>query len=540
MQEPPGPFERVIQTEPPSRDRAAEIIVVAGIVLGLFMLILVLPPISILDNGGDDNSSSGPVTATARDEMPPAPAGFEPVSALYDLTSSEPVNRAATVGVELTSEQAADTELFLYTYQDETWTQVGTAVVVAEGNAASGEVDPLPGNVAVFRRSGEASRAVIGSLPANADADEALLDMLTTLSPQGYTLSSDGSIAGEVAALPEGLDAAIVPTIGADTDTLTAVLSSEETRAAHVDAIAGLVEDNDYAGIDLDYRTLNAEGGADFVALVTSLSGRLEQAGKTLSLTLPAPVLRGSDWDTRGFDWDALAPLADALKVVPDGDPGTYYGTLNDALGYLVPRAGASKLYVTVDPLSHESTTEGVRSLTLTDALAIASVPAVDVEQPVSPGSDVQLSGQNLSDQSGGSPLHWDDTAKAVAFSYVGAGGQRTVWLANTFSVTATLELAERYQLGGVFVADVSSVAGAAGISGAVAQYRSGGDIEPTQPNGELLLPHWSATDGTLDNETGAAVRWQAPDSAGEYTVTLIVSDGAARVGQEIHLSVGP
>jgi len=539
MQE-PGPFEHVFQTDTsPSRDRAAAIIVAAGILLGLFLLILVLPPISILDNGGN-GSVSGPVTAIARDEMPPVPAGYDAVSALYDLRSQEPVDRAATVGVQLTSPQPTTEELYLYTYQNEAWHQVGTATVVADGNAASGDVDSLPSNVAVFRK-GEASRSVLGSLPADGELDQSALGTLTTLNPQGYTLNGDGSIGGSLTALPDNLTVALAPTISAtDSDTLGSILSSDAGRAAHIEAIVALVNDNDYAGIDLDYRALDPQDSDDFVTFVTALSEQLQQANRTLTMTLPAPVKQGTSWDTRGFDWDKLAPLVDVIKVTtPGGDPGAYYTALNEALAYLVPRVGSSKLFVTIDSLSREQSSEGVRSLTLTDALTLASTPAVQGDTSVDSGASVSAYGQNLSDQSGGSVLHWDDTAKAVTFTYTGGGGQRSVWLANAFSESFKLDLAQRYQLGGVAIEDVSTGAGGSNVMAAVSQYASSGSVQLVEPNGQLLQPHWTASGGTLQSDTGPNVTWQAPAAAGDYTLTLIVSDGAVRLGQELQLAVG-
>jgi hypothetical protein len=250
-------------------------------------------------------------------------------------------------------------------------------------------------------------------------------------------------------------------------------------------------------------------------------------------------VKQDAGWDARGFAWETLAPLVDAIKVVPGGDPGTYYSTLNDALAYLVPRVGSRKLYVTIDSLSREQSSEGVRSLTLTGALTLASVPAVQGDTPVSSGAPVSLYGQNLSELSGGSVLHWDSAAKAVTFTYTGGGGQRSVWLANAFSESFKLDLAKRYQLGGVAIEDVSTGASDSNVLAAVAQYASSGDVQLVEPNSQLLEPHWTASGGTLQSDTGPNITWLAPDAAGDYTLTLIVSDGTIRLGQELRLSVG-
>ena len=61
MEEEQGPFDRILQPEPPKEgDRAAIVIVAAGIVLGLILLLLVLPPISILDDDGEATGMSYP------------------------------------------------------------------------------------------------------------------------------------------------------------------------------------------------------------------------------------------------------------------------------------------------------------------------------------------------------------------------------------------------------------------------------------------------------------------------------------------------
>jgi hypothetical protein len=156
----------------------------------------------------------------------------------------------------------------------------------------------------------------------------------------------------------------------------------------------------------------------------------------------------------------------------------------------------------------------------------------------VAPGATVQALGQNLAAATGGGELHWDDAIRSVTFSYTGAGGGRTVWLANVFSESFRLELAQRYELGGVAIDDVSTRGADAAIWPAVRQYAQTGDVALATPNGSLLTPSWTADGGTLASESGASVSWQAPAEAGTYTLTLVVSDGVTRVGQQIAIPV--
>ena len=181
-----------------------------------------------------------------------------------------------------------------------------------------------------------------------------------------------------------------------------------------------------------------------------------------------------------------------------------------------------------------------MRTLTLTEALSLASTPIAQPSGSVAPEATVQLIGQNLAAELGASELRWDDEARAVVFSYAGLGGERTVWIANVFSEAFKLDLARRYQLGGVAVADVSQSAADANIWSAVRQYAETGEVVLIEPNGVLLQPQWTATGGTLESYSGATVTWRAPAESGVYTLTLIVSDGVMRVGQRLQLQVEP
>ena len=539
-----GPFDRILQSEEPQhQDRAARIIVGVTIVLGLVLLILVLPPISIFSDG-DRPAVVG--LATEREELPPPPPGFVAVSSLLDF--SAPGQGTLRV-VNLSTSVEDGVALTFFTYQDGEWSKVGDAVAVsgdavavADGNAAEGEVPALPANVAVFRPR-EETRLILGSLPAGAELDERALAVLTTLNPAGFVPAPNGSIAGGVQ-LPAELPVPVAPTISAlappEADALNTILASSDLRATHVQAILALARENGFAGIDLDYRAIDPVRRDDFVAFVQELSSGLRGDGLSLSLTIPLPVRQGQDWDLRGFDWEALAPLVDAIKLAPEPDQDRYYQRLEDVLDFLVPTVGASKLILTVGPLSRERSAEGVRTLTLTQALALASTPVLEDEGPVAPEAVVRAAGQNLAEEQGASGLFWDDTARAIVFTYAGLGGARTVWVANVFSEGFKLELAGRHQLGGVVVEDVSRPAGEANIWPAVQQYAQAGEVALAKPNGELLQPQWVASGGTLESDTGPSVTWRAPAEAGTYTLTLIVSDGVLRVGQRLQIAVQP
>ena len=538
-----GPFEQVSRSEPPQKlpDRTATIIVVAGIALGLLLLLLVLPPISIL--GDDDGSSlSGSVVTVPAAEFPAPPAGFEAMSVLFEISTEGPVlNPRLTL--DLLGSVSADTDLTVFTYENDRWEQLGEAVVIAEGTAAQVEMPVLPGNVAVFRAAVE-TRAVIGTLRPGDEIDPRALSALTELRLSGFEPASDGRISGGPVQTPEGVTVPVVALISASepsqTEPINTILASPELRAAHVQALVELVENTELSGIHLDYRMVDRLRGDEFLDLVQGLSSELLGRDATLSLTLALPERQGEEWETHGMDWAALASVADSITLATDTvAPDEYYDRLEALLGFLVPQVGSSKLLLSVEPLSRERGVDGSRLLTLTEALSLASTPVLDQQGAVAPEELVQAMGQNLASEAGASGLRWDDVSRSVTFAYVGSGGERRVWLTNVLSVAFKLDLGSRYQLAGVAVNDVSTRPDDANIWPAAVQYVNTGSVDLVRPNGELLKPRWTASGGVLESDVGALVGWRAPAEPGTYVLTLIVSDGVVRVGQEMSVSVG-
>jgi spore germination protein YaaH len=319
-------------------------------------------------------------------------------------------------------------------------------------------------------------------------------------------------------------------------DALNTIMGSQELRTSHVQALLAFARENNVPGVQLDYRALDAALGAGFTAFVEELAAGLQGEGRALDLMLPMPVQQGETWDTRGFDWTALAAAADAL--VPAFDAAQPYAQLESAVAYMVARAGGGKLLLSVSSLSHEQSTEGVRALPLGEALTLASSPVAETDTAVTPGSTLRASAQNLSPALGGSGPAWDQATRSVVFSYPGAGGERTVWIGNVFSESFKLDLAQRHQLAGVVVDDVSRAAGEANIWPAVQAYAESGEVTLSEPNGDLLTPRWLASGGSFASDAGSEVDWQAPAESGDYTLTLVVSDGVVRVGQELLVPV--
>jgi hypothetical protein len=544
-----GPFDPLLKegarATPP--DRAAVYVIGTIVGLAILLLVLVLPPVSVLSRGGGGGSASrGPAsspgnastyTSTVRSGMPKLPPGLVAASALFDLAAPADKRGASRLTIPLRDKQTDQRDLALYTYDGGKWQRLSDAALLASGSAARGEVSALPGNVAVLRRT-RTSLQVAGLITAGSTVSPEAGATLTTLHPLAFIPAVNGDLLGQPPAVPPASYTLVPGIAGPDVDVVNTIMRSADVRQRHTTAIAEAVKQGNFAGIDVDYREVSPSLKDQYIDFVSKLSDALHADHRTLTLTLPMPASKDGAVDAGAYDWAKLGPLADSIDIAGGLDQELYFQDADAGLKYVIGKVDASKLLLTISSLSIERGGDGLRTLSLGDALTLASQVSVDNSGDIAPSSQVKLTAQNLAQSAGASGMHWDDTARSVTFSYAGRGGKRTVWIANQFSAAFRLDLAQRYGLGGVVINDVSTEGGPGNVWPAVNELADSGSITLTKPNGALLRPAWDAPDGALDAKSGDTVTWTAPANAGNYQLTLIVSDGVIRAGQHIVLNV--
>lgn len=123
------------------------------------------------------------------------------------------------------------------------------------------------------------------------------LDSLTVLHPFSYSVATDGKPKDladmektswqRLIRSAKAADVSVVPTLmWSDTANIQRILSDSKLRAAHVKAVAALVKDNKYDGIDIDYEGKLAKTRPYYSAFLKELKAAL--GGKTLSCTIEA------------------------------------------------------------------------------------------------------------------------------------------------------------------------------------------------------------------------------------------------------------
>lgn len=125
------------------------------------------------------------------------------------------------------------------------------------------------------------------------------IKQFTEVNPFAYSVKSDGSLA-DTAKMDQSAwkrlirearknDVRVIPTVmWSDTQNIHNILSNEKTRKSHIQAIADMVEENDFDGVDIDYEGKKAETRTAFSAFLRELSIELKKDNKWLQCTIEA------------------------------------------------------------------------------------------------------------------------------------------------------------------------------------------------------------------------------------------------------------
>ncbi len=473
------------------------------------------------------------------------PTGFEALSKIFERNpNADPFPDGFDLTIPLEVPLAAGLSLSFYGYDSERglWAPVASAALDSTGEYATGQFADPPRYLAIFRRLGE-EHLVVAYLEPGAALHPSAASLATIIHTLDFTPAGDGSLVGQPSARPS-TTAAHYPVVSASAGidgalpNVDAVLATGADRTNHVRQILQLVAAHRLAGIDIAYLDLRADLRTSFTLFVSELADGLHAQGKKLTLTLPAPVKAVDRIDEGAYDWAVLGAAADLIKIAPVRDQSAYRLYLPEVLEHVTAAVDPARLILTVTPYASEKSTDGLRRLTLTQAMTVAGKLAVRSES-VTAGSEIRIVAVNLDRDEGLSGLRWQPETATVAFTYNLNGG-RTVWIENAFSVGFKLEFVNVFDLGGLAVEDASDNVFLGDIWGAIESFVTTGQPVLQQPNHSDLLPRWEVTGGELVGGDRGIVTWLAPPEAGAHTVTLTLSDGVDRFESRIALVLQP
>jgi hypothetical protein len=541
-----GPFERLLRRRP-ERDPAP--IIIGGTIAFLALVIVVVLGLSQFLGGSDDDGASGstnsdgttqefevaPGITSRQTQVPPLPPGLVPLSEYYEFEAEEDV--PITLKLELIEAVDDAAGLGFYTFFDNRWQRLSEVTVqeIAGKPLAEGEFPTVPANLAVLRVLGQTYQ-VAAALPQGAalhgDA------RANIVSPRDYLPGVDGGVEGTATPVTAETVMLIPTIVGSSEETaaiVNEILGDDTRRDTHVDEIARLVNDANFAGIDLEYSAVDPELASEFTEFVTRLADRLHDSQKKLSLSLPPPSSQ-----RQAYDWKKLGESADIVKVLPLADPIAYWESMPGALGQIVRDVPPDRVMLVINPFGIEDLGNVTRPIGYQAAMSLAaeSVVREPSADQVKSGTTVKLVAVNLDAGEGASPLRWDDDAVAVSFA-VGGTERRRIFLENKYSASFKLEIVQAYRLGGIAISDASASSDVANLWPTVNEFVRSATLLLGRPNDATMVPAWQAPEGgEFVAATGTTATWIAPGTVGTVHVTLVVSDGDLRFGRNLPIDV--
>ncbi len=214
------------------------------------------------------------------------------------------------------------------------------------------------------------------------------------------------------------------------------ILHNATLRTQHVTAIVALVQQQRYAGIDIDYENLHAGDRGVFAAFVTQLAAALHAKGKVLSVDLFAKTTnRGYDQRNVAQDYAAIGRAADQVRLM-----GYDYHWANSAPGPIAPIGWIRAV------LSYAKTQIPANKI-------ILGVPLYGYDWVGGHGTPVSwLQVFRLANQYGVRP-NFDAASQSPWFGYTDQSGRRhVVWFENTPSSKTKFEAAQDAGIGGVYL----------------------------------------------------------------------------------------
>jgi spore germination protein len=292
---------------------------------------------------------------------------------------------------------------------------------------------------------------------------DAAAGRLTEVSPWAYTLDETGGIgftAGgqdivddDTLAALRGRGLKVTPSIANlpasgvwDDVRVRAVIADPERTQAHIAAIAAVVRDHGYDGIDIDYENLGQQPGdrANFTRFISGLADALHADGRTLSVAVYG---KGDDAGytpaAQAQDYAALGAAADQLRLM-------LYDFDTRTPGPVAPRWWVDQVlaYAT----SQIAPARVVQGIGLYGYGWPPPDDPADGDDPDVPDGPEQFTWADAVRRAAeqGVPIEWDDTAQAPHFTYPDRGVTHDVWFENARSTADKLTLGRAHGAGGV------------------------------------------------------------------------------------------
>lgn len=483
-----------------------------------------------LEGAGDES------LLTAASSIPP---NLVMKSPYYEMQRRGPAPELVTISIPIPNEAEPYRTLDLYTWNGETWAWLPSRIIANEG-VIEANLDYLPDSVVVMQ-----THALNPNVSATYLSEQILPDKFKDtaieINPQGLYLEAEGLIAGNPAPLPPDIlngSFTIMPTLrnwnddgSVRSDLIDNLLIDAEARQRHIATIVGLIQENTYQGIELDYRGINPDLRQEYTAFLEELKTAMPPT-KRLVVRVELPQqLSGDAWGSGPYDWQAIGRVADIIKVPTLPDPKAYApeGQMAALLDWAVGQVSRYKLQLLLSTRSLEQVNGQIREIGYQQAISSLGTVAVSGgATTLGPNQPVDFTLSSLQTSAGiqfniDSGLYW--------FTFPpDSTGQRVIYLENAASVARKLQFVAQYNLRGVTVQNLFDENSDSQIREVIHRFL---DLALSPVEGQqAIIWHIKNQEGGLIAEeivelNSPTFRWTTPAAAGTYQV--IASTAANR-----------
>ena len=276
------------------------------------------------------------------------------------------------------------------------------------------------------------------------------LDYLTYVSLFSYQVREDGTLTTINdrriidAALANSVKAMMTITNiaesgGFSSDLASTILNSEVIQDALIGSIVYVLEDRNYAGLNIDFEYIYPSDRQNYNDFVRRIVNTLRPMGYEISIAV-APKVRANQPGTlyEAHDYPVLGALADYIIIM----------TYEWGYTYSAPQA--------VAPINQVERVLQYAVTAIPSEKILMGMPnyGYDWTLPYNPGTAARaltnLAAIRLAGQVGAT-VNYDTKVQAPYFNYYSSDGKRhIVWFDDARSIAARLKLIEKYNLGGV------------------------------------------------------------------------------------------
>lgn len=267
---------------------------------------------------------------------------------------------------------------------------------------------------------------------------------ITTLVPFWYGVKSDGTLAdmssSQVKNIASNSGLPIYAIIHNYSDPQKAqlihdLLSTPSLRTTLINSITNIAVNNNYPGINIDFEFVPPEDRSNLNAFMQSLYPSLKNAGKVVTISLPAELKDNPQHPFSGaFQYSFIGQYTDGAYILAYDEhfsqpgPIASIGFVRSILNYGVSVIPPSKIWLGIAAYGYDwaEGTNYPRTLSYSQAVEVA---------------------KNL-----GVNISYDENAQESTYTYTIDNTKHTVWFEDAKSFSAKIPLLSQYGLSGVAV----------------------------------------------------------------------------------------